>query len=84
MSNTIDNLPKKYQFVLGFEEAIGALVHTVCRDKDSFGAVLLALEIFNKGNPYFPDLHDYLCDRLYDVYGPTYSHTYSYTIKSNN
>ncbi len=84
MANTIDNLPKKYQFVLGFEEAIGALVHNVCRDKDSFGAVLLALEIFNKGNAYFPDLHDYLYDRIYDIYGPTFSHTYSYTIKSAN
>lgn len=84
MCNMIDKLPEKYQFVLGFEEAIGALTHNVCRDKDSFGSTLLALEILNRGNAYFTDLHDYICDRLFDVYGPSFTQTYSYTIKSDN
>ncbi|XQP55603.1 MAG: phospho-sugar mutase [Mycoplasmoidaceae bacterium] len=84
MSNMIDNLPSKYQFILGFEEAIGSLTHTVCRDKDAFGAILLALEIYDQGNAYFPDLHDYLCDRLYDIYGPTHTQTISYTLKGPN
>lgn len=84
MGNMIDSLPEKYQFILGFEEAIGALVHDECRDKDAFGAILLALEIYDQGNAYFPDLHDYLSDRLYDTYGPTFVATHSFTITSNN
>ncbi len=84
LSNMIDSLPEKYQFVLGFEEAIGALPHDICRDKDAFGTVLLALEILNHGNAYFVDLHDYVCDRLYDVYGPTFTETYSYTINADD
>ncbi|MBQ0045838.1 MAG: phospho-sugar mutase [Mycoplasma sp.] len=84
LSNMIDRLSDRYEFILGFEEAIGALVHNVCRDKDCFGAVMLALEALNRGNPYFPDLHDYLCDRIYDIYSPTYSHTFSFTVKSKD
>lgn len=84
MSNLIDKLPPNREFILGFEEAIGSLTHDVCRDKDSFGTILLALEIFNYGNAYFPDLHDYLVDRIYDKYGPTYSATVSYKLKSTN
>lgn len=84
LSNMIDRLSDRYEFILGFEEAIGALVHNVCRDKDCFGAVMLALEAWNRGNPYFPDLHDYLCDRIFDIYTPTYSQTYSYTIESKD
>lgn len=84
MSNMIDKQDKKYEFILGFEEAIGSLVHDVCRDKDAFGATLLALEVLNRGNAYFPDLHDYLCDRIYDCYGPTFSQTFSYVIKADN
>lgn len=84
MSNMLDSLDEKYEFILGFEEAIGSLVHTVCRDKDAFGSTILALEILNRGNAYFPDLHDYLCDRLFDIYGPSFGQTYSYTIQSDN
>ena len=50
-------LARKYEkegrMVVAFEEAIGALVHTACRDKDSFGAICLALEIYNNVNIYF-------------------------------
>lgn len=84
LGNMLDKLPEKYEFILGFEEAIGALVHPLCRDKDAFGSVCLALEILNRGNAYFPDLHDYLCDRIYDIYQPTFTQTYSYTITSHN
>ncbi|MCQ3915033.1 MAG: hypothetical protein MJ201_04760 [Mycoplasmoidaceae bacterium] len=80
----IDRLSERYEFILGFEEAIGALVHNVCRDKDAFGSICLALEIMNRGNAYFPDLHDYICDRIYDIYEPTFSQTFSYKIQSEN
>lgn len=84
LGNMIDRLSERYEFILGFEEAIGALVHNVCRDKDAFGSICLALEIMNRGNAYFPDLHDYICDRIYDIYEPTFSQTFSYKIQSEN
>lgn len=84
LGNKIDGLNDKYEFILGFEEAIGALPHKVCRDKDAFGSVLLALEVLNRGNAYFGDLHDYICDKIYDDYGPTHPQTVSYKIQSNN
>lgn len=84
MVDQMDKLNSKQSFVIAFEEAIGALVHDACRDKDAFGAILLALEIYDQGNAYFADLHDYLCDRLYGLYGATFTQTMSYTIKTNN
>ncbi len=84
MCNLLDKLSSKKEFILAFEEAIGCLTHDVCRDKDCFGAILLALEIYNHGSAYFPDLHDYLCDRIFDKYGPTFSATYSYALKSKD
>ncbi len=84
MADQMDKLTAKQSFVIAFEEAIGALVHDACRDKDAFGAILLALEIYDQGNAFFPDLHDYLHDRIFDIYGATYTGTFSYKIHSNH
>lgn len=84
MADQMDRLTTKQSFVIAFEEAIGALLHDACRDKDAFGAILLALEIYDQGNAYFPDLHDYLHDRIFDIYGATYTGTFSYKIQSSH
>ncbi|MCQ2748179.1 MAG: hypothetical protein MJ223_02895 [Mycoplasmoidaceae bacterium] len=77
-------MDQRHKFILGFEEAIGSLTHTVCRDKDSFGATILALEIQNKGNAYFADIHDYINDKIYDDYGATHPQTFSFKIESDD
>jgi len=82
MCNLIDKFEHEGRLVVAFEEAIGALTHTVCRDKDSFGAVCLTLEIYHTVSDYFVDLHDYIQTRIFNQYGPTFAATYSYTIKS--
>lgn len=84
MCNLIDKLEKNSKLVLAFEEAIGSLTHTVCRDKDCFGAICLALEVLSFVSMWFVDLHDYLQIRIFSLYGATYSQTLSYVIKSNN
>ncbi len=84
MCNLIDKLEKNSKMVVAFEEAIGSLTHAVCRDKDCFGAICLALEILSFVSTWFVDLHDYIQIRIFSLYGATYSQTISYLIKSDN
>ena len=86
MCNLIDKLEKKGSLVVAFEEAIGALVHTSTRDKDCFGAIAQALEIYSnpRVNKYALDLHDFIQQKIFDEFGATYSHTFSYTVISND
>lgn len=86
MCNILNKCQKNGSLVVAFEEAIGALVHTCTHDKDSFGAIAQALEIYSNPNinKYALDLHDFLQQEIFDTFGPTFSRTYSYTIESSN
>ncbi|MDE7433983.1 MAG: hypothetical protein K2M43_02545 [Mycoplasmoidaceae bacterium] len=56
-------------FVVAFEEAIGALNTTLNRDKDSFTASALALEIYTKLQDKKMDLIDLLEKEIFPKYG---------------
>lgn len=86
MCNILDKYQKTGSLVVAFEEAIGALVHTSTHDKDSFGAIAQALEIYSNPNinKYALDLHDFLQQEIFDTFGATFSRTYSYTVQSSN
>lgn len=86
MGNLINKYQKTGSLVVAFEEAIGALVHTAAHDKDSFGAVAQALEIYSNPyvNEYALDLHDFLQQEIFDAFGATFARTYSYTIDSRS
>jgi len=84
MCNQIDELEERGNFVCAFEEAIGSLVHTKTRDKDGFGAICLALEIFHWVSEYYVDLHEYLMTNIYEKYGESFSNTVAFTIDSED
>ena len=71
-------------FVVTFEEAIGALNTNINRDKDSFTASALALEInyFCKANDM--DIIDYLEKIIFKEYGTWFGRTDSFVIKGLN
>lgn len=83
LGEAIDKNYKKYDFVVAFEEAIGSLNSTINRDKDSFQASLLALEIFNyyqEQNITFIEL----LDSIYEEFGYWSGKTVSNTIVDLN
>lgn len=84
MCNLIDTFEQKGEMAIAFEEAIGSLVHTCCRDKDSFGSTALALEVANHISEYYVDLHEYLQDQMFEQYGDTHSATISLTLDSKD
>jgi phosphomannomutase len=57
------------EFVVAFEEAIGALNSTINRDKDSFGASALALEIYAIYQEKNMDFVDILEQEIFPKYG---------------
>ncbi|MDR0545594.1 MAG: phospho-sugar mutase [Mycoplasmataceae bacterium] len=71
-------------FIVAFEEAIGALVCPINRDKDSFTASLLALEIANDCAKQNMDFVDLLENKIYPKYGHWFGFTDSFVIKSSN
>ena len=56
-------------FVVAFEEAIGSLNSTINRDKDSYQASALALEIFDFYRKQNMDLKELLEKEIYPKYG---------------
>lgn len=68
------------EFVVGFEEAIGALNTDVNRDKDSFAASLLTLSIYDECLKQKMDLVDYLEKVIYKKYGGWFGKTDSFII----
>lgn len=84
MGNLIDKFEQKGRLVVAFEEAIGSLVHTVARDKDSFGSIALTLELANHVSEYYVDLHEYLVTKVFAEYGDSYSNTISLNLESKN
>lgn len=69
----------KEDFVVAFEEAIGALNTTLNRDKDSFTASALALEIYTKYQKQNMDFVDILNKFIYPEYGYWYGETVAYS-----
>lgn len=69
-------------FVVAFEEAIGSLNSTINRDKDSFQAAALALEIYDHYKIQDMTLVDVLEKEIYPEFGFWAGGTISYTFKS--
>ncbi len=63
------------QFVVGFEEAVGALNSTINRDKDAYQAAALALEIYWDCKKRGVSLIDLLEGEIYGKYGKIYNAT---------
>lgn len=74
----------KEDFVVAFEEAIGSLNSTINKDKDSFQAAALALEIYNVYSKKGMTLIDLLEKEIYPNFGYWSGGTVSYTFKSLN
>ncbi|MDE5545650.1 MAG: phospho-sugar mutase [Malacoplasma sp.] len=79
----IDKNIDSMEFVVGFEEAIGSLNSDINRDKDSFQAAALALEIFTYLDDDERTLIDYL-DEIFAEFGYWSGETVSYRIESLN
>ena len=81
MGNCVSENDGKQNFVVAFEEAIGALCTTINRDKDSFTAAALALEIYDYCLENKMDLIDYLHNIIFKKYGIWFGKTDSFIIK---
>jgi phosphomannomutase len=79
MGAKITEIGNKQSLVVAFEEAIGALNTTIDRDKDSFTASALALEIYNFYKVKQMDLVDMLEKEIYPKYGQWFGKTDSFT-----
>lgn len=77
----LENNSQNYDFVVGFEEAIGSLNSEIGRDKDGFQAAALALEIFNDCKHHDKTLVDYL-EHIYDEFGGWAGETVAYLIQA--
>ncbi len=78
MGALISFMENRKDLVVAFEEAIGALNTTINRDKDSFTASALALEIYSKYISRKMDLVDILEKVIYPKYGYWYGQTIPY------
>ncbi len=81
MGNYVTLHDNKESFVVAFEEAIGALCTNINRDKDSFTASALALEINYFCKQKKMDLIDYLEKIIFKEYGTWFGKTDSFVIK---
>lgn len=80
MGHVVSENDGKLDFVVAFEEAIGALNTNINRDKDSFTASLLALEIHDYCVKNKMDLVDYLEKVIFKKYGNWFGKTDSFII----
>ncbi|MEG1353382.1 MAG: phospho-sugar mutase [Malacoplasma sp.] len=71
-------------FVVAFEEAIGSLNSSINRDKDSFQAAALALEIFHEYSKKDMTLIDVLNNEIFPKFGYWAGETVSYLLSGNN
>jgi len=69
MGDVVEQHSGPEQFVVAFEEAIGALPTVINRDKDAFAATLLALEIYYQYQKKKMDFVDILEKEIYPKYG---------------
>ncbi|MDE6473210.1 MAG: phospho-sugar mutase [Ureaplasma sp.] len=84
IANAINNLDDNEEFVIGFEEAIGALDCDINREKDSFQVAGLLLEILKSYQSLNYDFTDILEKEIYAKYKYWYGITISKIIKSYN
>lgn len=82
LANAIENNYQTKDFIVAFEEAIGSLNSTINRDKDSFQAAALALEMFHEYSKEGKTFIDVLEKEIYPKYGYWSGKTISFTIKS--
>lgn len=82
VGNSLEQNINDYDFVVAFEEAIGTLNSDINRDKDSFQAAALCLEIYNELNFQDKTLVDYL-HQIYEEFGYYAGGTVSYLIQAN-
>ncbi len=83
VGNVLEQYYQQQDFVVGFEEAIGALNSDIGRDKDGFQAAALILEIYNWLKSQDKTLVDYL-HQIFNEYGAWAGETVSYVIQSPN
>jgi phosphomannomutase len=69
MGAKVSEVGDSQEFVVAFEEAIGALNTTINRDKDSFASSALALEIYANYQQQNLDFVDILEKEIYPKYG---------------
>jgi phosphomannomutase len=69
MGHQVSTIGDQGSFVVAFEEAIGALNTNINRDKDSFTASALALEIYDHYRKQKMDLIDALQKEIYPQFG---------------
>ena len=84
MGNYVSLHDHNENFVIAFEEAIGALCTNINRDKDSFTASILVLEINYFCKQMKMDLIDYLEKIIFKEYGTWFGKTDSFVIKDLN
>lgn len=80
----INEIGDREDFVVGFEEAVGALNSKINRDKDAYQAAALALEIYYECYKQGCDLVDLLETEIYGKYGQIYNETISFTFTEFN
>lgn len=81
LGNVIEKKCNHEELVVAFEEAIGSLNSTINRDKDSFQAAALALEIHNEYRKENWTLVDILEQEIFPNFGYWAGGTMSYTFK---
>ena len=84
MGAKINEISNKEDFVVAFEEAVGALNSTINRDKDAYQAAALALEIYYDCLNNKIHLVDLLEKEIYSQFGNVYNETVSFTFSEPN
>ncbi len=80
----MDEIDENGEFVIGFEEAIGACTNPDIREKDGLGAAALVLDMLDFYKYEGLDLIDVLEKRIYPLHGSWYGETISVTIPGIN
>ncbi|MGL4617324.1 MAG: phospho-sugar mutase [Mycoplasmoidaceae bacterium] len=84
LSSVIEDKHKDMDLVVAFEEAIGSLNSTINRDKDSYQASALILEIFDFYRKQNINLQELLENEIYPKYGYWRGETISFLIDDLN
>lgn len=84
LAKALEENYKSKDFVIAFEEAIGSLNSSINRDKDSFQAAALLLEMYYELSKDNMTITDLLEKEIYPKYGYWTGKTVSYTIKDLN
>ncbi len=82
LAKAVEENYKEKDFIVAYEEAIGSLNSTINRDKDSFQAAALALEMFDYYSKQNKTFIDVLEKEIYPKYGYWSGKTISFTIES--